>query len=140
MQLTLVMLPAFEIFSTMAGVVFLTITTYGVLTENKSLLALGICLFSIIPRAGEIYLYSLSSKPIHLIFLLIFLSQLIISLPTKSNPKVAFGLSKKASFAILIINLLLSTPLLVHCGERPPNLNGLNSVEIPPNLKVWKRK
>jgi len=98
------MLPAFEIFSTMAGVVFLTITTYGVLTENKSLLALGICLFSIIPIAGEIYLYSLSSKPIHLIFLLIFLSQLIISLPTKSNPKVAFGLSKKASFAILIIN------------------------------------
>jgi hypothetical protein len=100
------MLTAFEIFGSVAGVSFLTVISYGALTENKRLLSLGICLFSIIPITGEVYLYLLSDHSIHLFFLLIFLIQMMISLPTKSSSKSSIYLSKKIRLAILVFNLL----------------------------------
>jgi len=100
------MLPAFEIFGSVAGVSFLTVISYGALTENKRLLSLGICLFSIIPITGEVYLYLLSDHSIHLFFLLIFWLQMMISLPTKSSSKSSIYLSKKIRLAILVFNLL----------------------------------
>ena len=100
------MLPAFEIFGSVAGVSFLTAMSYGALTENKRLLSLGICLFSIIPITGEVYLYLLSDHSIHLFFLLIFWLQMMISLPTKSSSKSSIYLSKKIRLAILVFNLL----------------------------------
>jgi heme A synthase len=100
------MLTAFEIFGSVAGVSFLTVISYGALTENKRLLSLGICLFSIIPITGEVYLYLLSDHSIHLFFLLIFWLQMMISLPTKSSSKSSIYLSKKIRLAILVFNLL----------------------------------
>ncbi len=100
------MLPAFEIFGSFAGVSFLTAMSYGALTENKRLLSLGICLFSIIPITGEVYLYLLSDHSIHLFFLLIFLIQMMISLPINSSSKSSIYLSKKIRLAILVFNLL----------------------------------
>ena len=66
------MLPAFEIFGSVAGVSFLTAMSYSALTENKRLLSLGICLFSTIPITGEVYLYLLSDHSIHLFFFTYF--------------------------------------------------------------------
>jgi hypothetical protein len=100
------MLTAFEIFGSVAGVSFLTVISYGALTENKRLLSLGICLFSIIPITGEVYLYLLSDHSIHLFFLLIFLIQMMVSLPINSSSKPTIYLSKKVRLAILVFNLL----------------------------------
>ena len=100
------MLPTFEIFGSIAGVSFLTVISYGALTENKKLLSLGVCLFSIIPITGEVYLYLLSDHSIHLFFLLIFLIQMMVSLPINSSSKPTIYLSKKVRLAILVFNLL----------------------------------
>ena len=100
------MLPGFEIIGFLSVVFFLAIMSYGALTKNNRLLSLGICLFSVIPIAGEVYHYLLSNHSIHLIFLVIFLIQMLVTLPTTSKAKTFVYLNTKTRIAILVVNLL----------------------------------
>ena len=100
------MLPSFEIISSLSGVSFLIIMFYGALTKKNKLLSLGICLFSVIPITGEVYLYLLSNHSTHLIFLVIFLIQMLVTLPTTSKAKTFVYLNTKTRIAILVVNLL----------------------------------
>ena len=100
------MLPSFEVLGFVSGGFCLVIMSYGALTKSYKFLSLGICLFSIIPITGEVYLYLLSNHWIHLIFLIIFLIQMMVTLPTISKAKTIVYLNTKIRIAILVVNLL----------------------------------
>jgi hypothetical protein len=106
----LIMYPAFEILATLMACTFVSITAYGALTGQRSLLTLGLCFFSVIPVAGELYNYSMDNNTLHLALALTFLTQIIITLPFKANygssNASAFALSEKIGIAILVTNLL----------------------------------
>lgn len=100
------MLPSFEILGSVAGVSCLITMSYGVLIKRYKFLSLGICLLSVIPVTVEVYLYLLSNHSIHLVILVIFLIQTMVTLPTISKAKTIVSLNTKMYIAILVVNLL----------------------------------
>ena len=104
------MYPAFEILGSLIAFAFVTITALGVFTQHRGWFTLGICCFSIIPVVGELYNYSIYDELVHLGIIIVFITQIIITLPIKANYGSdnisAFALSKKIGFAILVTNLL----------------------------------
>lgn len=84
----------------------------GVFTKSNKFLSLGICLFSVIPITVEVYLYLLSNHSIHLIFLVAFLIQMIVALPSISKGKTIVNLNTKIYIAILVVNLLHGSLIL----------------------------
>ena len=104
------MFPTFEILGFLIALLFVVVTACGVITLKKNWFALGICCFSIIPVVGELYNYSLDNKLLHLAIIIMFIPQIIVTIPVKPNygndNVSAFDLNKKIMLSILVPNLL----------------------------------
>ena len=104
------MYPAFEILATIIAFTFVIIITYGVFTRQRDWFALGLCCFNIIPVAGELYNYSLDNKLLHVAIIMVFIPQIITTLPVKANygsdNASAFALGRKIGLSVLVTNLL----------------------------------
>lgn len=114
------MYPAFEIMTSLVAFTFIAILAYGVFTHQREWFTLGICCFNIIPLVGGFYYYSLNNELVHLAIIMVFMSQVIITLPVKinygSDNSSAFVLGVKIGVSILLTNLfngcfILSTEL-----------------------------
>ena len=114
--------PLFELLATVVTFTFVATTAYGAFTHQRNWFTLGICLFSIMPVVGELNNYLMDNELVHLAIILVFIGQIIISLPVKTSygtkNSSAYALSIKIGLSIFVTNLLhgcfiLSTPLNV---------------------------
>ena len=102
------------------GMVFFTsITAYGAFTAKRAWFFFGICFFSTIPVIGEAIDYSNDNELIYLILIMMFLVQVVITLPVSitygAENRAANALGKKIAFAVLIANLFHA--FLILSGE-----------------------
>ena len=114
--------PLFELLVTVITFTFVATTAYGAFTHQRNWFTLGICLFNVAPVVGEFHGYMLDNELVHLAIILVFIGQIIISLPVKTSygtkNSSAFALSIKIGLSIFVTNLLhgcfiLSTALNV---------------------------
>ena len=114
--------PLFELLVTVITFTFVATTAYGAFTHQRNWFTLGICLFNVAPVVGEFHGYMLDNELVHLAIILVFIGQIIISLPVKTSygtkNSSAYALSIKIGLSIFVTNLLhgcfiLSTALNV---------------------------
>ena len=101
--------PSIEIVGTLLCVILTSITAYGALTRQRSWFTLGICFFSTMPIIGELLVYAEDDNLVHLALVMVFLVQVVITLPLNirygvENP-TAKALAQKIGVAILTANL-----------------------------------
>ncbi len=101
--------PTLEIVGTLVGIIFAAITVYGSVTRTRSWFTLGICFFSTLPIIGETLAYAQDDNLVHLALVLVFLVQVIITLPVNIRygieNEAAMALAQKIGVAILVANL-----------------------------------
>ena len=112
--------PTLEIVGTFWAIALISIAGYGALTRQRSWFTLGICLFSTIPIIAEVLAYAQDDNLEHLAFVIVFLVQVIITLPINirysTDSESSMALAQKIGFAIFVTELstgylILSTEL-----------------------------
>ena len=112
--------PTLEIVGTFWAIALISIAGYGALTRQRRWFTLGICLFSTIPIIAEALAYAQDDNLEHLAFVIVFLVQVIITLPINirysTDSESSMALTQKISFAIFVTELstgylILSTEL-----------------------------
>lgn len=103
------MSPIFITLITIIDFSILSITVYGAYTKNRNWFILGLCFFNTIPIIGESMLYAQDDALVRLPVIIIFLTQVIITLPIgikygADNP-AAMAMSQKIGFAVIVANL-----------------------------------
>ena len=88
---------------------FILIAAYGALKQKSELLLFGVCFFGTLPIIGEGIAYAKDDNMLHLVIVMMFFVQVIITLPTNlrygDKNKAVEVLNKKIGFAVLAINL-----------------------------------
>ncbi|MDH3698817.1 MAG: hypothetical protein OER83_07150 [Flavobacteriaceae bacterium] len=96
------------IFSSL-GVLFILLSAFGALKQNRRNFLLGIFLFSLLPIIGEYQAYMQAGEWGMLVTMLAFLGIAIISFPNKvnygSDNVAAMALARKIGLAIIVVNL-----------------------------------
>ncbi len=112
--------PTLEIVGTFWAIALISIAGYGALTRQRRWFTLGICLFSTIPIIAEALAYAQDDNLEHLAFVIVFLVQVIITLPINmrygADNESSMALAQKIGFAIFVTELstgylILSTEL-----------------------------
>jgi len=101
--------PSIEIVGNIICAFFISIAVYGALKQKKEILLFGVCFFSTTPIIGELLAYAEDDNLLHLVIVMVFLVQVVITLPINvkydvDNP-AAVALSQKIGLAILVANL-----------------------------------
>ena len=98
-----------ELIFTIAGGALTLLCLYGAFTGNKKLFLSGLCYFSILPIIGESMGYNADKASVHVIVVLVFITQIILTFPSniEYGPEntAANKLVGKISLAILIFNI-----------------------------------
>jgi|TARA_B110000902_G_C14165749_1_gene534879 hypothetical protein len=101
--------PSIEIVGNIICAFFISIAAYGAIKQKKEILLFGVCFFSTLPIIGELLAYAEDDNLLHLVIVMVFLVQVVITLPINvkydvDNP-AAVALSQKIGLAILVANL-----------------------------------
>ena len=101
--------PSIEIVGNFVCLYFILIAAYGALKQKSELLLFGVCFFGTLPIIGEGIAYAKDDNMLHLVIVMMFFVQVIITLPTNlrygDKNKAVEVLNKKIGFAVLAINL-----------------------------------
>ena len=108
--------PIVEILGTLFNSIFVLIAAYGAIKQKKDLLLFGICFFFISPVIIGLIAYAQDDNILHLFVIMMFLGQVILTLPSylryNYKNKAAIALSNRIGCAILVINLFQGYLLL----------------------------
>jgi hypothetical protein len=89
--------------------IFILVAAYGAIKRIRDLFLFGICFFGICPIIGEGIGYAQDNNIVHLFIIVMFLGQVIVTLPINTSfdekNKAAMALSNRIGCAILVINL-----------------------------------
>lgn len=115
--------PSIEIIGTLHGTFFILLTAYGAMQRKKSLFHFGICFFCTLPVAGELIAYAQDNNTLRLFVIIMFLTQIILTLPSKMSYDyknlAAMALSKRIGYSIMAINLFHGYVILNNILEVP---------------------
>jgi predicted Kef-type K+ transport protein len=107
----------------------LSITAYGAYKRNRSWFTLGLCFFSSIPIIVESLLYAQDDALVRLPVIIMFLTQVIITLPIGvkygANDPTALAITQKIGFAVIVANLCLGYLILSESLNNVPILFGV---------------
>ena len=96
------------IFSIAGGALTL-LCLYGAFKANRKLFLSGLCFFSILPIIGESMAYSADKASVHVIVVLVYLTQFILAFPSniEFGPEntAAGKLTGKIGLALLLFNI-----------------------------------
>ena len=122
--------PIVEIFGTLFNSIFVLIAAYGAIKQKKDLLLFGICFFSIGPVIIGLIAYAQDDNILHLFVIMVFLGQMILTLPSRYNykDKAAIALSNRIGCAILVINLFQGYLLLNNYLDVPNQFDYMHLV------------
>ncbi len=91
------------------GSVLTLLTLYGALKADRRFFLSGLCYFSILPIIGESMGYGADKASVHIIVVLVFITQFILAFPSKiefgADNVAAVKLVGKISLALLIFNI-----------------------------------
>lgn len=91
------------------GAALTLLTLYGAVKADKKLFLTGLCYFSILPIIGESMGYSADKASVHIIVVLVFITQFILAFPSKiefgADNIAAVKLVGKISLVLLIFNI-----------------------------------
>lgn len=101
--------PTVTLIFTVVGGALVLLNIYGAVTSNRKLFLSGLCFFSILPIIGESMGYSADKASVHIIVILVFIAQIILTFPNNiqygpENP-AAGKLVMKICLALLIFNI-----------------------------------
>ena len=115
--------PSIEIIGTLHGTFFILLTAYGAMQRKKSLFHFGICFFCTLPVAGELIAYVQDNNILRLFVIIMFLTQIILTLPSNMpyahKDLAAMALSKRIGYSILSLNLFQGYVVLNNILEIP---------------------
>ena len=101
--------PILEVVVNIFGSIFILLTAYGAIKQKRDIFLFGICFFSIVSIISELIAYAQDDNVLHLFIIIIFLGQVIVTLPINTRfdekNKAATALSNRIGCAILVINL-----------------------------------
>ncbi|MDB5030306.1 hypothetical protein [Mucilaginibacter sp.] len=98
-----------ELIFTIIGGALTLLTLYGALKANRKFFLSGLCFFSILPIIGESMGYNADKASVHIIVILVFIAQFVLTFPNniEFGPEntAASKLVGKISLAILVFNI-----------------------------------
>ena len=108
--------PTLEILGTLSNSIFVLIAAYGAIKQKIDLFLFGICFFSIGSVISELIAYAQDDNVLHLFIIIMFLGQVIVTLPINTRfdekNKAATALSNRIGCVILVINLFQGSLIL----------------------------
>ena len=108
--------PILESASNTFGSIFILVAAYGAIKRIRALFLFGICFFGICPIIGDGIGYAQDNNIVHLFIIVMFLGQVIVTLPINTRfdekNKAATALSNRIGCAILVINLFQGALIL----------------------------
>jgi hypothetical protein len=108
--------PILEVVVNIFGSIFILLTAYGAIKQKRDIFLFGICFFSIVSVISELIAYAQDDNVLHLFIIIIFLGQVIVTLPINTRfdekNKAATALSNRIGCAILVINLFQGALIL----------------------------
>lgn len=108
--------PILEVVVNIFGSIFILLTAYGAIKQKSDIFLFGICFFSIFSVISELIAYAQDDNVLHLFIIIIFLGQVIVTLPINTRfdekNKAATALSNRIGCAILVINLFQGALIL----------------------------
>ena len=115
--------PSIEIIGTLHGTFFILLTAYGAMQRKKTFFHFGICFFCTLPVAGELIAYAQDNNILRLFVIMLFLTQIILTLPSNMpyahKDLAAMALSKRIGYSILALNLFQGYVVLNNILEIP---------------------
>jgi len=94
---------------TIAGSALTLLCLYGVFKADRRLFLSGLCYFSILPIIGESMGYNADKASVHIIVVLVFIAQMVLTFPSKiefgADNTAAMKLTGKIALALLIFNI-----------------------------------
>jgi len=101
--------PTIELIFKIVGGALVLLNIYGAVKSDRKLFLSGLCFFSIIPIIGESITYSADKAPVHIIVILVFIAQFILTFPNNiqygSENSAASKLVMKIVLALLVFNI-----------------------------------
>ncbi|NNL81556.1 MAG: hypothetical protein HKO67_13790 [Flavobacteriaceae bacterium] len=105
------------------GVLFILLSAFGALKQNRRNFLLGIFLFSLLPIIGEFQTYSATGEWGMLATMMAFLGIAIVTFPVKaqygSENVAAIAIARKIGLAIIVVNLFQAYMILSVRGDVP---------------------
>ena len=101
--------PTVELIFKIVGGALVLLNIYGAVKSDRKLFLSGLCFFSIIPILGESITYGDDKAPVHIIVILVFIAQFILTFPNNiqygPENSAASKLVMKISLALLVFNI-----------------------------------
>jgi len=100
--------PTVKLIFSIFGAVLTLLTLYGAVKADRKLFLSGLCFFSLLPIIGESMAYNADGASVHIIVVLVFISQFVLAFPNSIdyNDNAAAGkLVSKIALALLIFNI-----------------------------------
>lgn len=101
--------PVIEIVGNILSSFFILTAAFGAIKHRRDLFLFGICFFCTVPIVGEGMAYAQDNNMLHLAVAMMFLAQVILTLPLNlrydDENKTAMALSKRIGYAIYATNL-----------------------------------
>ncbi len=94
---------------TIAGSALTLLCLYGAFKADRKLFLSGLCYFSLLPIIGESMGYNADKASVHIIVVLVFIAQMVLTFPNKNeygaDNTAAMKLAGKIILAVLIFNI-----------------------------------
>lgn len=101
--------PSIEIGATFICFILILVALYGAIKQKREVLLFGVCFFSTLPIMGELFNYAEDSSVFHLVIIMVFIVQVVISLPITASDDVSnslvVALNRKIGYGIITANL-----------------------------------
>ena len=130
--------------------IFILVAAYGAIKRIRGLFLYGICFFGTSPIIGEGIVYAQDNNIVHLFIIVMFLGQVILTLPINTpfdeKNKAAMALSNRIGCAILVINLFQGYLILSKSLDLPQQFGVMHLVVAlimiytvlrPEKDKIW---
>ena len=137
-----------EIIGILLSLFFILVAAYGTIKRKYNLFLFGICLHGTFPVGGEIMAFAKDENILHLVIAVMFLMQVIFTLPTSfrygHKNKAALALSKRIGYALLIINLFAGYLILNDSIDAPHQVSymhfAVSIIMFYTLMRSYKRK
>lgn len=97
--------------------ILLSISAYGAIKQKREVLLFGVCFFSTLPIIGESIAYAKNDNILHLVIIMVFIVQVVISLPITASDDVSnsqvVALNRKIGYGIITANLCQGLLVLI---------------------------
>ncbi|MDB2492969.1 hypothetical protein N9X15_02300 [Flavobacteriaceae bacterium] len=142
--------PMLESAGSIFGSIFILVAAFGAIKRIRGLFLFGICFFGTSPIIAEGIGYAQDNNIVHLFIIVMFLGQVILTLPTNTpfdeKNKAAMAMINRIGCVILVINLFQGYLILSKSLDLPQQFGFMHLVVAlimiytvlrPEKDKIW---